>query len=266
VSKKRFSGKVVWVTGASSGIGEALAYAFHQEGAKLILSARRESELERVKQACGGGDDILVLPADLERLEEIPAHAERALAVFGQVDILINNAGITQRSLVKDTTVEVDERLMRLDYLAPVALTKAVLPSMLKRGKGHVVAISSVAGFVGTPLRSSYAAAKHALRGFYDSMRAEVWEQGLRVSLVYPGYVQTEITMHAVTGDGSKFGVMGEGQSVGISAPECAAKILDGLAKEKEEIFVGGKELGAVYLKRFAPGLVSRMVRKVKVT
>jgi short-subunit dehydrogenase len=262
----QFQDQVVWITGASSGIGEALAKAFRKEGAKLVLTARRAAELERVKQACGGGDDILVLPGDLENLAGMPALAARVTERFGRVDVLVNNAGVTQRSLVKDTAIEVDERMLRLDYLAPVALTKAVLPGMLARKQGHVVVISSVAGFVGTPLRSSYAGAKHALRGFFDSMRAEVYDAGLRVTLVYPGYIKTNITQAALTGDGSAFNQSGQGQEAGMDADVCATKIVAGVAKGKEELLVGGKEIGAVYLKRFFPSLVSRIVRKAKVT
>lgn len=261
-----FKDQVVWITGASSGIGAALAKEFRAQGAKLILSSRRADKLEEVKQACGGGADVIVLPVDLEKIETIKAAAEQAVAVFGKIDVLVNNAGITQRSLAKDTAIEVDERIMRLDYLAQVAATKGVLPSMLARKQGRIVVISSVAGFVGTPYRSSYAAAKHALRGFFDSLRAEVHDAGVRVTLVYPGYINTDITMNAVTGDGSQFGQMGEGQSAGMPAEACAKRIVKDIAAGKDESIVGGKEVGAIYLKRFVPGIVARMVRKVKVT
>jgi short-subunit dehydrogenase len=262
----RFQNQVVWITGASSGIGEALAVAFNREGAKVILSARREAELTRVKGSCATPGNVAVLPLDLEATTELPAKAKQAAAFFGPIDLLINNAGITQRSLVLDTSIDVDIRIMNLDFISQVALTKLVLPSMVERRKGRIVVVSSVAGYVGTPLRSSYAAAKHALRGYFDSLRAEVWKFGVGVTMVYPGYVRTEISKNAMSGSGARHGVMDEGISKGISPEKCAAKILGGIATGKDEVMVGGKEVFAIYLKRLSPKLMSLIVRKAKVT
>lgn len=257
--------KVVWITGASSGIGEALAYAFAQRGSKLILSARRESELARVRAACPHPTDVHILPVDLEQIDEIPAKAAEAHKLFGTLDILVNNAGITQRSLAIEAPVSVDERILRVDYLAPVALTKAVLPRMIEKKSGRIVVISSVAGFVGTPLRSSYAAAKHALRGFFDSLRAEVWRDGIGVTLVYPGYIRTPITLHALGPDGQPYGKIDPGQQQGMDPEACAKRIVRGIERSKNEIYVGGTEIFAIYLQRFFPGLTARIVRKAKV-
>lgn len=262
----RFQNKVVWITGASSGIGEALAQAFNREGAKVILSARRETELTRVKAACASTGNVAVLPLDLEKADELAARAKAAAAFFGPVDILVNNAGITQRSLALETSIDVDIRIMNVDYMSQVALTKLVLPAMVERRTGRIVVISSVAGFVGTPYRSAYAAAKHALRGFFDSLRAEIFQYGVGVTLVYPGYIKTNITMNALSSDGAKHGVMDASIQKGMSADKCAAKILDAVAAGKNEVMMGGVETMAVYLKRFAPGLAAYVVRKAKVT
>ena len=180
--------KVVWITGASSGIGEAMALAAAEQGAKLVLSARREPELQRVRSACINPQQVAVLPVDLTAFdaEKVTAKAE---SFFGPIDVLVNNAGISQRGTVLDTTMAVYRRIFELDFFACVALTKAVLPGMVARKRGQLVIISSVVGYVGTPLRSGYAAAKHALHGFYDALRAEVWREQVQVTLICPGFI-----------------------------------------------------------------------------
>jgi short-subunit dehydrogenase len=258
----RFKEKIVWITGASSGIGEALAYAFSREGAKLVLSARREDELRRVRAGCAGGHgDHLILPLDLTRFDELPEKAQQALAHFGRVDILVNNGGVSQRSLAKDTKFEVDQALININYLGAVRLTKALLPSMLERRAGHLVVVSSLVGHVGTPLRSAYAASKHALHGFFNSLRAEVWRENIKVTLVCPGYIRTDVSINAFAGDGSKFNQMDKNQEQGMSPEECAARVLDAVAREKEEVLIGGKEKLAVHLKRLWPSRLSKLVR-----
>jgi short-subunit dehydrogenase len=255
-----FQQKKIWITGASSGIGEELAYAFHKAGAKLILSARREEELKRIQGLCGGESCTRILPLDLMQAGELSDKARLALGMFSGIDILVQNAGITQRSLVKDTDPSVYRTLMEINYFAPVVLTKAVLPSMLEKKSGHVVAISSLVGKFGTPLRSGYAASKHALHGFFDSLRAEVGRQGINVTLVCPGFIRTDISLHALVGDGGKHGKMDKGQAQGMPADRCAAEILKGVAAHKQEIYVGGRDKYIVYVKRFFPRLFSRMV------
>lgn len=245
----------MWITGASSGIGEALAITCSREGAKVILSARRAAELERVRKECP--DEAIVLPFDLTDADQIASAAAKA----GPVDILIHSGGVSQRSLVKDTDLETDRAIMEIDYFGTVALTKAVLPSMLARKSGHLVAISSVLGYVGTPLRSAYAAAKHALHGFFDSLRAEVEKDGVYVTIVCPGYVRTNISTNAFTGDGSAYGKMDHTHEKAIRPEKAALRIVDGILKKKHEVVVGGKETRAIPLKRFIPSLVARMVR-----
>src|SRR5215467_12815071 len=187
-----FKSRRVWITGASSGIGEALAYSLHATGARLILSARREEELKRVQEACGGKPDTRILPLDVSQAGELPGKAREALTVFGGIDILVMNAGISQRSLTRDTEDSVYRRLMEVNFFGPEALTRAVLPSMLERKNGHIVVISSVAGLFGVPLRSGYSATKFALHGFYEALRAEEGKNGIRVTLVCPGFIRTQ--------------------------------------------------------------------------
>lgn len=258
----RFDGKVVWITGASSGIGEAAARAFAAEGARVILSARRREELERVAQRVPGAR---VLPLDLA---ELGHSAERARAVVeeaGPVDVMVHNGGISQRARAIDSTLDVDRRLFDVNYFGTVALTKALLPGMIERGHGQFVVVTSLTGIIGTPLRSSYAASKHALHGFFDSLRAEHHKDGIAVTIVCPGFVQTDVSRNALTGDGSPQGTMDEATAKGITADECARGIVHATARKKEEVYVGGRETLGVYLKRYAPGVFSRVLRRARV-
>jgi dehydrogenase/reductase SDR family member 7B len=258
--------QTVWITGASSGIGRALAHALASAGARLVLSARREVELNRVKEECGSERDILVLPFDLCNSDDLTVQAQAAFARFGKVDIVIYSAGVTQRSLAIDTDMAVARRFMDVNYFGAVALTKAVLPSMVARKSGHLVVLSSLAGKFGTPLRSSYAAAKHALHGYFDSLRAEVADAGIAVTIVCPGYIATDISLHSLVGDGSAYAKMDESVARGLSVDVCAQRILNAIRRRQEEVLIGGRETYAVYLKRFFPRLFSKIIRKAKVT
>lgn len=259
----RFANKIVWITGASSGIGAALAETFAREGARLVLSARRRDELERVAAACSG-EGHLVLPLDLAQPASFGPHVEAVLQRFGRVDVLVHNGGISQRALVKDTRLDVDRRIMEVNYFGAVALTKAVLPSMLEARTGQFVVISSVMGKLGTPLRSAYAASKHALHGFFDCLRAEVAESGVAVTLICPGYIRTDVSRNALTGDGSPTQKTGADVAEGFSPELTAQQIVDAVAAKKSEVYVGalGKERLALLLKRFVPGVLERIVRK----
>lgn len=257
--------KVVWITGASSGIGEALAVAASAAGAKLVLTARRESELLRVRNACADPKRVAVLPLDLTAFDA-DAAAKQAAWFFGPVDVLVNNAGISQRGTVLQTEMAVYRRIMELDFFACVALTKALLPQMVTRKAGHIVTISSVVGYVGTPLRSGYAAAKHALHGFYDALRAEVWRENVQVTLICPGYIKTNVSLNAITGDGGTHGLMDDGQLRGMSAPECARQIWAAVAAGREEVLIGAREALFVRIKRHLPSLMSYAIKRAKVT
>lgn len=258
--------EVVWVTGASSGIGEALARELAGRGCRLVLSSRREGRLREVRDSLPEPARHRVQPLDLGRPEELAEAARPVLDHFGRVDVLVHNGGISQRSRAEDTALEVDRRVMEVDYFGAVALTKAVLPSMLERGAGRIVVVSSLVGHIGTPLRSGYAAAKHALHGFFDSLRAEVHDRGVRVTLVCPGFIRTPLPIHALTADGTPQGSMDRAQLEGMSAEECARRIARALDRGKDEVLIGGKETLAVHLHRLAPALYRRLIRRVRVT
>jgi len=260
------SDRTIWITGASSGIGEALAVRFAQEGARLVLSARRESELERVAERCRdkglGADQILVLSLDVTDWDALPGAVQAVLNRFGHIDLLINNAGVSQRSLCVDTDMEVYRQLMEVDVMGQIALTKAVLPQMLERGAGHIAVTASVAGKVGAPLRTGYCAAKHAVMGFFDALRAEVENQGVHVSTIVPGFIRTDIARNALSGDGQAFGQEDEGIAGGMDVNECAEVVVKGLNAKKREIPVGkGKEMAALWVKRVAPEALFRLAK-----
>jgi len=259
--------QVIWITGASSGIGEALAYSLAKNGAKLILSARRKEELERVKVACQLADnEVFILPLDLEKSADFPAKVKEAIAYFGKIDILVNNGGVSQRSLAKDTGMEVDRRIMEIDYFGTIALTKALLPDFLEKKAGKFVVITSLVGKFGTPMRSAYSAAKHALHGFFEALRAESWKENVKVLIVCPGFIKTQVSVNALIGSGGKQGTMDNAQANGMSAEKCAEKIVSAIKKDKEEVYIGGNEVFGVYLKRFLPSIFSKVLRKAKVT
>jgi short-subunit dehydrogenase len=256
-----FQERRVWITGASSGIGEALALAFHEAGAKLILSARREDELKRVQALCGGGLKTHILPMDVTNAKGLPEKTQLALGMFNGVDILVLNAGITQRSLTRETDESVYRRLMEVNFFASEAMARAVLPSMLAQKSGHMIVISSIAGKFGVPLRSGYSASKFALHGFFEVLRAEEEKNGIHVTMVCPGYIRTDISLSALRGDGRKHAKMDTGIEQGMPAAACARRILHAVTRGKNEIVVGAKrEQALVYLKRFFPDLLARMV------
>ncbi len=258
--------RVFWLTGASSGIGEALAYELNTQGVKLIISARNTAALHRVKQNCAVPENIAVLTLDLSEQDTLPAKANEAMLLFGALDGMIHCAGISQRSLAKETLVAVDRRLMEVNYFAPITLTKALLPYFLQQKKGHLVVITSVVGKYGTPLRSGYAGSKHALHGFFDSLRAENAKDGLKVTLVCPGFIRTNLTMNALTADGSPQQKMDSTTENGILPAHCAKRIVRAMAQEREEIIIAGfKEKLGVYAKRFIPRVFSKVIPHIKV-
>lgn len=262
-----FTNKVVWITGASSGIGKALALEMSKQEALLILSSRNSKSLEEVQKLCQYPEKVHVLALDLEDYSTMESKVQKALSFFGRIDILVNNGGISQRSFAKDTHVEVDKRIMNINYLGTVALTKAVLPHFLEKKSGQFVATTSIVGKIGTPLRSSYAASKHALHGFFDSLRAEVYNDNISITLVCPGFVTTNISKNALTGDGSPQKKMDVATANGIKPERFARLMAKAIKKKKEEVYIAGaKEKLGVYVKRWIPKLFSIMVRKLSVT
>lgn len=258
-----FQNRVVWITGASSGIGEALASAFHEAGAKLILSARREDELRRVQAKCGGEPNARVLPLDASRGQELPQKAQLALAMFGGIDFLVLNAGISQRALTRNTGESVYRSLMETNFFGPEILARAVLPSMLEKKHGHFVVIASIAGKFGVPLRSGYSASKFALHGFFEALRAEESRNGIEVTMVCPGFIRTNISVSALKGDGSKHAVMDPELAQGMPPEECARQILAAVSRGKAEICIGApREKMMVLMKRLFPGVLARMLSR----
>jgi short-subunit dehydrogenase len=258
-----FKDKVVWITGASSGIGEALVHAFAKQGARIIISARREEVLRKIAASTGLGErDILVLPFDLNDTSMASGLAASAMNHFGRIDVLVNNGGLSQRSEVLETEEVLERQLMEVNYFAQVSLTKAVLPYMIRQKTGQIVVVSSIAGKFGFFLRSTYSAAKHALHGYFESLRLETEQKGIKVLLVCPGKIKTNVSLNAIAAGGKAHGQMDASHIHAMSAEDCAEKILLGIKKEKEEIFIGGKEILMVYIRRFLPALFAKILRK----
>ncbi len=262
--KNYFADKNIWITGASSGIGEALAKELSKSAGYLILSGRNEERLNAVRNQLASPENAIVITADMRSKDSIEEAAETVLAEVGKIDILINNAGISQRALVRDSSDEVDLAILETNLLGPIRMTKKLLPSMLDNGWGHIVVISSVTGKIGTPYRSSYAASKHGLHGFFDSLRAEESKNGIRVSLVCPGYIRTDISKNALLADGSSKGSYDENSLKGMPSDVFSKKVLRKISRNKAEIIIGGKETMGIYLGRYMPGVLRRILPNIK--
>lgn len=244
--------KIIWITGASSGIGKELAKQCAALGAHVVLSSRSEAALQQVKESLSG-ENHLVLPLDLEHSDNFAQLAKDVIQHYGRIDYLFNNGGLSQRSTISETALSVDRYIMEVNYFGNIALTKAVLPYMVQQNSGHIVVISSIAGKFGFFLRSAYAASKHALQGFYESLALEEEQNGIRVTIAYPGKINTPISMSAVNGKGEKHNKMDHNQATGMSAEDCVKKLLKAVEKGKGEVLIGNKEIMAVTLKRFLP-------------
>lgn len=246
-----FEQKTWWITGASSGIGAALTEALAAKGARIILSGRNEAALRDVAAKC---DETFVLPFEATDYGRIPAIVEQAWGWKGGVDGLVNNAGISQRSLAVDTAFEVYEKIIAVDLMAPIALTQAVLPRMVGAGGGNIVAISSVAGIVGAPLRAAYSAAKAGIIGYHDSVRSETSHQGVGVLVVAPGSVKTNVSKNALDGKAQARGFSDTAIDNGMDADVAAQRIVDALsAGQRELILAEGMELQGAMLRRSNP-------------
>ena len=262
-----FAGKYVWITGASSGIGKALTRDFLNAGANLIVSSSKQSRLNEIMDELKGSkSELHGVVLDLSNPGSINEAVNSIKQKIGRVDILVNNGGISQRSFVEETPVEIDRKIMEINYFGNIGLTKAVLPMMIEKGNGHVVVISSITGKFGFPLRSAYAASKHALHGFYDSARAELKPKNIKVTVISPGRVKTNISINAITKDGTNHGKMDEGQAKGISAEKCSKKILHAIRTYKKEKLIGGKDIIMVYIRRYIPSLFYKLSSKIAPT
>ena len=256
----------VWITGASSGIGEECAYRYAEEGARLVLTSSSVNRLEPVAARCRelGATEVNILPFDLTYLDGIDTLTDKAWDTMKGIDIVMLNAGISQRTNVEDTSMEMVRKIMEINYFAPVAIAKRLLPKMVGRGYGKIAVTTSIAGRFGFPLRCGYSSSKFALYGFFETLQAEYYEKGIRVTLVCPGRVQTNISRYALDKGGKPHGVMDPGQAGGMTAEAAARVITRAIAKEKKEVLVGRKELLMVYIKRFFPGLCATLARKIK--
>lgn len=248
-----FRGKIVWITGASSGIGAALAKGFGAAGSHIILSGRRTEALEQV--AAELSTDSLILPFETTDYDALPAAIEAARNWKGKVDILVNNAGISQRSLALDTHPDVHHKIINVDLLAPIWLTQLLLPHMIAAGGGHIVGISSVAGRVGVPLRTAYCAAKHGLIGYMDALRAETEKlHNIRVTNILPGSIRTNVSRNALTKDGDSRGKSDAVIDNGMEPAECARQILEAVAHNIPELIIAeGPELMIAQLRQSDP-------------
>ncbi|MGE4586711.1 MAG: SDR family oxidoreductase [Mangrovibacterium sp.] len=262
---KNLKDKVVWITGASSGIGEALAYTFAAEGAFPVLTARNAEKLEQVRIAClNDTAKCWIQQADLSDANSLEELVKQVISETGGIDLLVCNAGRSQRALARETPLEIDRQLMELNFFSVVALTKLVLPHMLKKRTGHLVVISSISGKFGFPWRTAYAASKHALQGFFESLRAELADEHIPVTIVSPGRIRTAISLQSVTGDGTSYNKLDDGQANGMDPRACAIQIVKAIKKDRKEILVGRSELLMVYIRRFLPVLYYQLVTKIR--
>lgn len=263
----RAKNKTIWITGASSGIGKALAVAYSKKDVNLILSSRNEQKLKEVKALCKTPESVRVLPLDLTDFSSFEKKVKMALEFFEGIDVLINNGGISQRAMAAKTDLKVDQQIFDVNYFGSIGLTKILLPHLIQQQNGQIVVISSVMGKLGTPLRTAYAASKHALHGFFDSLRAELYNDHIAVTIICPGYVNTNVSLNALRADGSKYDKNDQATVNGMMPDVFAEKAIKAISKQKEEAVIGGaKEVMGVYLKRFFPAILSKAIRKVNVT
>lgn len=260
-----YANKVVWVTGASSGIGECLVHDLLKEGAYVILSSRRNDELQRVVLEAGAAADrVKILVLDLSDHHSLKSKTLEAVSWKGYIDILINNGGVSQRSLAQKTSLDVEKGIFDVNYFGTVELTRHVVPFMIERGGGHINVVSSVLGKIAVSGRSSYCATKHALQGYYDALRSELHEHKIRVSVVCPGYILTNVSKNAITADGNPHNLTDKTHQKAMSSDVFARKMLKKIARGRNEFYIGGPEVLSVYMMRWFPWLVFRVQRFIK--
>ncbi|HBQ83117.1 MAG TPA: short-chain dehydrogenase, partial [Bacteroidales bacterium] len=260
---KLFSGKIVWITGGSSGIGEALVKRFAINGAVVIVSSNDPDGLERVKRECNGlNGDIHCVPFDLSDTSGIVSLVNQQIDNFGRIDYLINIGGISQRARIDETPIWLDRKIFEINYFGTIALTKAVLPYMINQKAGHILATSSISGRFGFPLRSAYSASKQALHGFFETLYLENKANNIRSSVIIPGRVRTAISIHALNSEGKEHGKLDDGQAKGITAEKAAEIIMRGIRRNKREILVGSSELMMLHIRRYLPWLFFRIADK----
>lgn len=259
-----FNNKTVWIIGASSGIGKALSIEMAKLNANIVLSSRNIEELEKVKNSClKYTKNCLLIPMDLEQNADYSSIVKEVIQKYGTIDYLILNGGISQRSFAFETPLKIDRRIMEINYFGNISVAKAVLPTMMNQKSGHIIVVSSVVGKFGYPLRSAYSASKHALHGFFETLRAEQNKYGIKVTIVIPGRVKTNISYNAILKDGSRHNQLDDGQAQGISAESCSKQIIKAIKKNKKEVFIGGREIYLVWARKFLPFLFYSFVNKI---
>ena len=264
---KMFTGKVAWITGASSGIGESLVYAFIKRGAAVVASSNEPAGLERVKAACGEKSTMVTcVPFDLSDTSGIKDIVDKQINTSGRIDFLLNIGGISQRARIDETPLWLDRKIFEINYFGTIAFTKAVLPYMVKQQSGHILATSSISGRFGFPLRSAYSASKQAIHGFFETLYLENKKFNIRASVIIPGRVRTSISVHALESDGKEHGKLDDGQAGGISPEKAAEIIIKGMIRNKREILVGKSELMLLHIRRYCPWLFFRIADKIKST
>jgi short-subunit dehydrogenase len=262
-----FEDKVVWITGASSGIGESLVYEFVRRGAIVIASSNDQQGLQLVKEACESRSGMVhCVPFDLSDTGGIENITARQVAHFGKIDFLLNIGGISQRARIDETPMWLDRKIFEINYFGTIALTKAVLPYMIRQKSGHILATSSISGRFGFPLRSAYSASKQALHGFFETLYLENKNSNIRTSVIIPGRVRTSISVHALNPEGKEHGQLDEGQAKGISPDKAAKIIIRGIKRDKREILVGSGELMLLHIRRYLPWLFFRIADKINST
>jgi dehydrogenase/reductase SDR family member 7B len=261
-----YHNKVIWITGASSGIGAELALQLAKADAKLVLSARDVLKLNELKSQLKNPEQHLILPLDLSQLNDVNSYTDQILALYGRIDILVNNGGVSQRASANDTSMEVNRQLMEVNFFGNITLAKAVLPIFRTQRAGQFLVVSSIAGKFGFHLRSIYSASKAALVGYYESVAMEEATNGIRVTIAFPGKINTPISQSALTAEGAAHGQMDQNQASGMPVGQCVEQMLVALAKCKREVLIGGKELIAVQLKRLLPRLFWKIIPKQSAT
>lgn len=260
-----FREKLCWITGASSGIGKELSLLLAKEGAKLILSGSNVDLLNSVRDECIKHTNFCtVVPFDLSNPIEVEKVANETVAMHESIFLLINNGGISHRSLIIETPLSIDRRIMEVDYFSHVAITKAVIPKMVSAGEGYIAVTSSLAGKFGLHNRSAYSAAKHALQGFFETLRIELQPYNISVTIVYPGYINTPISIRAIDANGNPSGKMDNAQLNGVPARDCAIKYLKAIKSKRPEVIIAGKEKTMVYLKRFLPLFFFKLILRIR--
>jgi len=261
-----FVQKTVWVTGASSGIGEALVWEFAKLGADVVLSSRNIEKLDQLAKELANKFKVKtdVIPLDLGDNNSVLKAVDEFKKQHHKIDILVNNAGISQRSLLIETPVEVDRKVFEINFFGAITLTKGILPMMLEAGGGHIVVMSSVVGKFGITLRSAYSASKHALHGFFETLRCELSDRNIRVTILCPGRIRTNISVNALKKDGSLYNKMDEGQAKGLSPKIFARRVIKAIKRNRKEVATGGKEILMIYIRRFLPWLYYILSSRVK--